>query len=445
MITKDLHPPHIVGETGFRSFVKALNPSCDIALSAYWVRAELLKKYDDTKAKMMLVLRSNNCMVLTAEMWSKSSDNYLTVSCHFIDDKWKRQSYVLETSCLKETSPSAIVEEVARIGKLWEIEKKIIVVVSNVGDMNKPCLQKKWGELPCFASVLETVTKKVISDHWEKLVNKCNNIALQFNNDHRVLQKFRDNQARLNLPQCSLFIARDKKWLSIVQLLERVLEQRQPINKTLIELNQLDDIVGDDEEMKIKSVLGVLSPFKEAVKQMGSGYHCISETISILVEIHAKLTENRSEEAAKIARQCEGQMRQMKQNRWLIGSMVLDPRFKATHCQDQIESTKSELLRKLNDITSTQNGPNLKDDLNKYLRDEKRPRTGNPLPFWRFEQPFQVLAPLARTYLTVVSTALPVERAFQPEYSRLDNIRRNCLEAEHVNLMLFLQANLAVD
>lgn len=445
MITKDLHPPHVVEEAGFISFVKALNPSCDIAFSAYWLRAELLKKYEDIKTKLIKVLRSTNCVVLTAEMWTKLSENYLTVSCHLIDDKWKRQSYVLETSCLNETSPSAIVEELARIGKLWEIEKKIIVVVSNVGDMNKPCHQKKWGELPCFASVLETITKKVISTHWQQLVKKCNNIALQFNNDHRVLQKFRDNQAKLNLPQCTLFIARDQRWLSIVQLLEKVLEQRQPINNTLTELNQRDNILQDEEEMKIKSVLGVLSPFKEAVKQMGSGFHCISETISILVEIHAKLTENRSEAAAEIARQCEKQMHQMKQNDWLIGGMVLDPRFKATHCQDRIESTKSNLLKKLKANSSPQRVYNHKADLDKYLRDEKRPRTGNPLPFWRFEQAFQVLAPLARIYLTVVSTALSVERAFQPEYSRIANIRRNCLEAEHVNFMLFLQANLTVD
>lgn len=80
--------------------------------------------YGDCKAKVMATLQQANHVILTTDMWtSRSTEAYLTVTCHFIDN-WQMQECVrnLPFHCTADN----ISAELKRIAEEWGITQKCV-------------------------------------------------------------------------------------------------------------------------------------------------------------------------------------------------------------------------------------------------------------------------------------------------------------------------------
>ncbi|XP_041938737.1 uncharacterized protein LOC121700098 isoform X1 [Alosa sapidissima] len=454
MIVKDLHPPHLVEEAGFRALLNVLNPSGQIPSNASWARSQLQKMYEDKKAEVKKALSCSECIVLTAEIWQRSSENHLTVSCHFLDEKWRRKSYILETTRLFKGH--CVDSNVARIASTWGIDKKISVVVSNLANMKEPFHKRGWFDMPCFAHILnamfETSTKSVWGDQWKDLLKKCNDILDNINGDQGAAKTVKEHQVHSKSATRPLHWPVDEKWPSTLNMLERILEQNGTIKASHISHAESEIWINAEDDKRIKEAVAVLRLFKDAMQHLGIGYHSISEIIPLLVKTHGKLTKVSSNIGKEIAKKCERRIFEMKQNRWLTFSRVLDPRFKLFPFADQPESKKADIvdeMKKLNSPGHCQKGSSrgLQQDFQSVLEcylQEPLHKEKNPLEFWRVQTNLTALIPLVRKYLTVVSTPLPSERAFRPDVYKRQNMKRSCLQPEDVNMMLFLQGNLTV-
>ncbi|XP_076154112.1 zinc finger BED domain-containing protein 4-like [Alosa pseudoharengus] len=449
MIVKDLHPPHLVEEAGFRALVQALMPSSQMPPTGSWARSQLKKMYEDKKVEVINTLHSTEHVVLTAEMWQRSTETHLTVSCHFLDDKWTRKSYILETArVMKGHSVASIV---ARIARSWGIEKKIHVVVSNLPNVKEPFQKRGWHEMPCFAHILdtmfETATKFVWGDQWRDLLTKCSNVLDYISGNQEAMQNFKEHQGIL-----PLYWPLDEKWPSIFNLLEWILGQINAIKASLISQAKSEMWISPEDEQKLIKALAVLRVFSDAMHCMKNGYHSVSEIIPLLLELHSKLRQFRNEIGIEIVKKCEKHIINMKQSRWLTFSTVLDPRFKMFHFLDQIESRKDNIANEMSTVSHQgKSYSGLKLDLNHlrsvlddYVREDPLSMEKDPLEFWKLQKQFTSLTPLARKYLTVVSTALPYERALRPDVYIRENMKRGCIQPEDIDMMLFLQGNLTV-
>ena len=453
LILKDLHPLQIVEEAGFREFVKALDSSCDTDLSSSSVRSELLKRYEETKTKVIQHLQQTEYVTLTADLWEKSADSYVTVRCHFLDKTWTRKSYILETTCLVNDGDPAhsIAVELSRIAKAWNIDNKITLVVSNVDNMTEHRQIMGWTSMPCFAFYLNSMFEKVFcntrpQESWNELLRKCRNIVQHFQKNHEAAQKLEQHQADHEVKPQPLAWTSDSKWLSTLHMLEGISDRQESIKATLHDQDEYDMWFNDEEENWIRSVLSVLGPCKEVMKHMVSSYYSSSEIIPILMELKVKLTDDPSDIAQLAAHECERKLLEMKSMHWLTLSTALDPRFKMADLVEQMQLMKKQIVREMKHLNKTtpQETSRYMVILNKYLREKCRSKSGDPLKFWRFTKDYKSLVKVAGKYLPVVSMATPCERAFQTEESNLTCIRQTCLEPENVNLMLFLQGNVSL-
>ena len=61
-------------------------------------------------------------------MWtSRTSQGYMTGTCHFINESWQLKAFVLETFHLSASHTAAnITAELIRIAKEWEISEKVV-------------------------------------------------------------------------------------------------------------------------------------------------------------------------------------------------------------------------------------------------------------------------------------------------------------------------------
>ncbi|KAL2078682.1 hypothetical protein ACEWY4_026367 [Coilia grayii] len=448
MVVKDLHPMHLVEEAGFRAFLKALNPVHRVPYNTSSAHTELKKMYENKKIEVKKALDRAKRVVLTAELWHRSSENYLTLSCHYIDKTWARKSFVLETTRLMEGHDADSV--VSSAANRWGICKKISVVVSN---NKKEAVQKNvWHVIPCFAHILDTTfesaAKSVWGDQWNELLKKCSNIVDFISGNQEIAQKFKKRcQEKSDWVEYPLRWSMDDKWPVILNMLEWISKQSTSIQAVLDECKSKLGIKPVDKT-KIIDALDTLRLFRNAVQGLGEDYHPISEIIPLLIRMHSKLTEDRSELRVEIAKKCERRIYEMKQNDWMTFSTILDPRFQIGFA-DQPENKKAAIVDEMKKLGTTGPGqgalvpkPDLRSVLERYLGQEPLPKEKNPLEFWKDQKNLTALAPLAQKYLMVVSTALPLERAFRPEIYKRQNMKRTCLEPETIDMMLFLQGNL---
>ncbi|XP_072523493.1 E3 SUMO-protein ligase ZBED1-like isoform X2 [Salminus brasiliensis] len=446
MIVTDLQPLSLVEEEGFQRFVKALHPHSDISLSASLIRAELLHMYEQMRLKVQQEVSHAKDLVLSAEVWSSSKEaSYLTVTCHFINKNWELTSYMLETAhLLGEHTPDNVHQQLLRISTEWEIMEKVQVVVINKEGMKKANPAVKWTYMPCFGHTLNKVVREAM-DHpdWIGLLRKC----------RRIVAFFHQNSAAPRNVQLTQSPGVD--WLPMLSMLDNISNQWPSISSVFM-AKQMENIwLNEREREMLNRAVSALKVIRETVGEMGeSGYSSASNIIPLCDALRSSLAQAQNNVAQRLAERCDHHIGSIRQNLWFTISTALDPRFKSSVLKNSDEKAvkaqiKGQMLKLARGAASRgysrggHGGEMNSEDfiLQMYSKEKDMSRSQNPLQFWATREEFKQLAEVAHKYLTVVSTAVPVERITQQEKSQLFLNRRNGLELENVSMMLFLNSN----
>ncbi|XP_041938745.1 E3 SUMO-protein ligase ZBED1-like isoform X6 [Alosa sapidissima] len=469
MLVTDLLPFSKVKDVGFRAFCRGLNPTFDPPSSALWVRTELQSVYEQIKVKLRNTLQSVPEVALTAEMWTHTSEGvYLTVSCHFIDRYWKRRNYLLETVALdSDREAGRVVEQLLKTSSDWGIAEKVKVVVSNMmskGSMTESCEAKGWAHVRCFVCTLDIVFREALAQldepSWRmpQLLRKCRAIVRFFQQDRDAQRQLRANQEKLNLSPLRLVqAAAEDTWLDVGTMLQRLSEQRDAINLVLLQHVKEDLWLNDCDMEKINSVLAALQPLRDTAKEMVSdGYESLSNIIPLVDNLQksmARLSEDGNQVAKALADVSMRRFGHAGDNRWMAVSTAMDPRFKNIMLfSSRAQTIEQKLQAELKALCPSKDASPLgfgTDEVDTILKEYKSTNTmvrdQNPLDFWRLPRGLKKLSHVAQRYLTVVSTAVPLQRAFNPEISRRVHHSRCHLEPENVNLMMFLNGHWSIE
>lgn len=391
-------------------------------------------------------------LALSAELWSSNEKVfYLTVSCHLISENWKLKSYVLDTAHLliKHTAENAA-EHLLRISNEWNVTEKTQIVVTNVDGMkkvqNNGC---RWTYIPCFAHTLDKVFRQTIQEtDYESLLRKCQQIVAFFHQSDEASQNLQGYCASLKLRQGELTQSCGLKWLATLHMLKNILQQWEAIFKVFVD-RRVDNLFLNENERKIiENFVAVLDILKDITEEAGSrGFSPISNIIPLVQKLQERLrnqwmVENRI--AKKLSEKCDFHIGSIKKILWFRVSTALDPQYKTSVLQDSsIEDITAEIRKQIKGdkhapVHCSQENESEESVFQKYWKTTNI--SANALEFWKTNEEFKKLATVARKYLTVVSTAIPVERVHHLQESRLVD-KRSCLEPENVNMILFLNSN----
>lgn len=446
MIIMDLQPVNLVEEEGFQHFMKALHPYDDSKLSTSWIQSELLSIYEHTRQKVRMEVSNAKHLVLSAELWISSKDaSYLSVTCHFVSGNWELKSYMLGTAhLLGKHTPENIHQELCRIATEWKIKENVQVVVVNIDGMKKANPKAGWTYMPCLGHTLNKVSKEAMDNpDWKALLKKCHNIVAFFQQNGKTLRMAQLSQSS------------GAEWLPTLTMLEKILKQWPSISK---ELEQVENLwLNEKERAMLSSAVLALRAIKKFVGEMGQrGYRPVSNIIPLLDELQSSLgnlEQNGNRVAQRLAGRCNHHTGNIKLNLLFTVSTALDPRFKSSVLQTPLaEQNRARIMDEMHRQGSgtTANCNNREYDgvvsygdlaLKRYSTEKDMPGFPNPLVFWATRYDLIELASVARKYLTVVSTAIPVERILDLEKSQLFFNRRRCIELQNVNMMLFLNSN----
>ncbi|XP_051769898.1 uncharacterized protein si:ch211-152f22.4 [Ctenopharyngodon idella] len=453
MIISDLHPHTIVKEPGFIHFFKSISkgqnpPKSDVILS----KLQIL--FLKTTQIVQKGLESVDNVALSSEVWNTTTNKtYMTTTCHLIDNKWTWQSYVLETKPLpEEYKPSHFVGQLLKIAGKWGIGSKIKVVITNVDGMRRDIKKAGWDLIPCFANTLDVVFKETLeaSSGWKGLVQRCREISEYFSHVEAQGQ-LKKAQKKMGLQQHNLAESKGDKWLSTLNMLERISKQHRAVHEVLLEFNV--DLLLSEHEVKnimktassLKAIQDIVSPSKR--------YHSLSNIIPQVEAIRKKLLElqqDGNEFAKELAQHFNHHFSKAKENDWLTLSTALDLRYRDIALSEKGTSAriKKTIIAEMKHLDKETRERNFRqpDDfgevLKRYLEKEMLQSNWDPHAFWKFPKDKDwYLSEVARKYLAVVSTAGPADIAFNMEKARLVASRRSSLDPEHLNMMLFLNGN----
>ncbi|XP_033478728.2 E3 SUMO-protein ligase ZBED1 [Epinephelus lanceolatus] len=445
MVVSTLQPLVITQDANFQSFVKALDPCLQIPTTSV-IRSQLLSFYQEKTNSLRLILASADHVVLTCELWASGAEDYcLTVGCHFVNKYGNLKSYMLQTTSLfGDDSAANIQNQLSAVMEAWGIEEKVHTVI-RAGMPQLKTVKTKWTHMPCFADTLNVLFKDLMSDEeLSNVLTKCQRIVRFFTYDAEAEKMLREIQKKLKVTQDELIMYSGDRWLPWLQMLQRLNEQYKAMVMVLDDRGKTDLILNETDKEKIRNIISALKPLKEAASTMEKGF----ETISAMLPLLKKLMNNLREEEKKknlvaqtLLSKCEKKFGDVN-NHVLAPITFLDPRFKNQLGEQNKKQAMTKIMKDLAAGPASSSAPYLRAVLDRYMDHESTSETSNPLSWWRHtgKQHYGELSQLALKKLGVVSTAVPLERAFSDEGDRFCKLRSS-IEPENLNMILFLNSN----
>ena len=112
-IAADMRPFSVVENQGFRRLLHTLEPKYTIPSRAHFTRTVIPKLYAESKSKVVQILKDAESIAITTDGWtSRSTQSYITITAHTINNDWKMESVVLQTRPLFESHTGANIAEV---------------------------------------------------------------------------------------------------------------------------------------------------------------------------------------------------------------------------------------------------------------------------------------------------------------------------------------------
>lgn len=132
-----------------------MDPRFEIPKRKYFSTVEIPKLYEVTKSKALVWLKSAKHVSVTTDMWtSVANDDYMALTCRFMDEQFQWHHLCLEVIPFPEIhhTGDAISSVLTDVLRDWEILKQNHVVVRDNGKNVVAAMYiGKFNGIPCLA------------------------------------------------------------------------------------------------------------------------------------------------------------------------------------------------------------------------------------------------------------------------------------------------------
>ena len=164
MIAIDMQPATIVENTRFQLLVHLLDSQYQLPSKRHIMRSLLPDMYTTRAKEIKRELLQISHIALTSDLWtSRTTESYLTITCHFVTSTWELKSLVLETfGFKKDHTTENIAASFQKIAQEWGISQKVVVVTDNAANVVADVRHTGWTHVPCFVHTLNLVVSEAI-------------------------------------------------------------------------------------------------------------------------------------------------------------------------------------------------------------------------------------------------------------------------------------------
>lgn len=280
MIILHGYPLSMVEHTGFKMFVKNLQPLFDV-MSDSAIELDCIAIYEREKQKMFGFLNKLRGRInVSIEVWSsQETARYLCLTAHFIDEKWNSQKKVLNFILIDAAHTEDIHSEVIiKCLMDWDVERRVFCMtfsdlstgddivcrIKNHLSQNRPLLAGgRLFDVRCAVNLLSLLVEDAM-DALREVACKIRK-SIHFVKSSQMIQgKFNDiaQQAGVGIEKC-IFLDCPTRWNSMCTMLETALVYRAAFSEMTQQDPSCQFYLSDEEWEWASSVTGYLKLFVE--------------------------------------------------------------------------------------------------------------------------------------------------------------------------------------
>ena len=372
-VAKDMRPYSTVNDRGFRHLLQVLEPRYTPPDRKLLATKYIPALYEQEKTRIQQKIEGVKDFGLTTDIWtSRAKHAYTSLTIHYIDDTFQLQSHLLSTREFPESrNAENINDELQEIIGDWGLTESGIagITTDNGSNILAAVDLLQWPHVSCSSHTLQLGVEKAMKlPQVAKALARRRRLVSHFNHSAKSSYLLKKKQDDLHHVKHSLIQDVVTRWNSAYYMVERVLEQQQPLCAALFELRKEDLMPSDSEFSVMECYKDVMEPLVDVTKAIGGEkwvtISIIRPLLHKLLNVHLKPATADSRLVCMIKESICSDL----QDRY-VGSALdlltkaafLDPRFKALpflksekrqHIVSLIEEDVEELIN--SETTSTQ-------------------------------------------------------------------------------------------
>ena len=200
VIAKDLRPYSVVENSGFKHLVNVLDPKYVLPSRPHFSQVVIPELYSETKAAVQDDLDKALSVALTTDGWtSRSTESYLTVTAHFIDDDRQMKDYVLQTRPLHESHTGKNIADVLTAAVSdWGLSRPTGLKPLVTDNASNVILAGREGNftphIGCFAYTINLATQRVLKvAGLARLLGRLRRVVSFFHHSATAAHLFQDS------------------------------------------------------------------------------------------------------------------------------------------------------------------------------------------------------------------------------------------------------------
>ncbi|XP_075763279.1 E3 SUMO-protein ligase ZBED1-like isoform X1 [Pelodiscus sinensis] len=280
MISTDMLPVSVVEGTGFRALMSFVEPDYCMPLRQT-ITSRLENCYETCVRLLREKLDKAVKVAFTTDCWTAlSTESYMTVTCHYIEN-WEPRSSVLHTESLAgEQTAENLAAKLNATVERWGLAGRVLACVhdntSDIALANTP-RYVAWESVSCFAHTLQlAINDGFLSSPVDHAVAAASRLVAHFHHSTVATQAFEREQIQLQVQPHPLIQSCKIRWNSVYDMFERLSEQRQAVTAVLSDssVTKQSDAqmlqLQDEHWQLLEDILPVLSTLKCATTAMSA-------------------------------------------------------------------------------------------------------------------------------------------------------------------------------
>ncbi|XP_046542896.1 E3 SUMO-protein ligase ZBED1-like [Haliotis rubra] len=164
-IAMDMRPYSVVENIGFKYLIHTLEPRYEIPSRTHFTNYVIPEMYKKVKSSVMESIARASSMAVTTDGWtSRSTESYITITAHYVNEDWQLENPVLQTRTLHESHTGANLANVLESAvDEWNLGKfsQIAISTDNASNIVSAVKQSRFApHIRCFAHTINIASQK---------------------------------------------------------------------------------------------------------------------------------------------------------------------------------------------------------------------------------------------------------------------------------------------
>lgn len=306
LIVGNVLPLKLVDDTNFKNLINFLEPKY-VVPSRKTITAVIERKYDSIHDDLKMKLATSGSVSLTTDCWtSMTAASFMTVTCHYINNDWVLENYVLSTRALEENhTANNLRRALEEVVSEFDLQPKVLACVSdnaaNVVRALKDCTVVKERQA-CAVHTLQLSVNDGLNNvqSLRKTITAASRLVAHIKRSSKATLGLASKQQQFNLPEHKLIQSVVTRWNSVCDMFDRLVEQRWAVSALLNDraYTSVSDAraleLSDSNWLVMDQMLTILRTLKLTTNALGADKSATSSAVGPLIDalVHKHLLVN---------------------------------------------------------------------------------------------------------------------------------------------------------